>query len=913
VAAATQLVGREAELQAIRDALRATLAPAAVLLEGEPGIGKSALWQAAIAEAEELGRRVVAARPAAAESNLSHAALGDLLAGLGDERGDDLPAPQRRALDVALLRASPGGEPVDARAVGAATLGLLRAASRRAPLLVAIDDLQWIDAASAAAVAFALRRLAGEPVVLLATRRRGRDAQSIELGVPPDRTARIGVGPLELSTLRRLLRERLDEPVPQPALARLADVSGGNPYYALELARAALREAGGAGLGAELTLPDGIYAVLHDRLRALPDDTREALAAIAAMGHPTVAAASAAVDAGTLDEAFAAGVLYEQRDRIQFEHPLLAEAAYRLQPPSRRRAMHARLAKLASDVEERARHLAAATSAPDGRVAAELAAGAQAAAARGAPAASARLLEASARLEPEPDVAAQRRVAAVRHHTAAGDGRRAIALATTLMEELPPGPLRSRALVARADLDGDIGEMLALASQAVEEAGDDIEARIEALVSNGTLLSLAGNDDAAYDCMRRATALCDPDTPRSLRVMAMGGYAEYAQSRGEPGGMGLLREAAELEGDDVIPNAYWGPGAVLARALVFVDELEEGRRLLERRYRRALELGDDDSRVGLLLHLAELEIKEGRFDAALRCADEGIAIQEGSYAEQAQGALTYVRALALACLGDTRRAREVAERGLERCDAQGDVLFATMHRMALGFLELSLRRDTEALEWISPMSQRFAEKPGDPSLPHLACIPDAVECLTRLERLDDADELLAAWERASERFGRPRARATAARGQALLAAARGDVDAALRHAQDSVGRLRALPAPFDLARSLVVLGSVQRRARRKAAARAALEEALESFRAMAAPLWEQRAHDELARIGGRARSDGLTPTEARVAELVAEGRSNKEVADALFVTVRTVEANLTRVYAKLGIRSRTELASRRRR
>ena len=166
-------------------------------------------------------------------------------------------------------------------------------------------------------------------------------------------------------------------------------------------------------------------------------------------------------------------------------------------------------------------------------------------------------------------------------------------------------------------------------------------------------------------------------------------------------------------------------------------------------YRRALELGDDDSRVGLLLHLAELEIKEGRFEAALRCADEGIAIQEGSYAEQAQGAHTYVRALALACLGDTRRAREVAERGLEHCDTQGDVLFATMHRVTLGFLELSLRRDAEALEWISPIAERFAKAPGDPGLPHLACIPDAVECLTRLERLDDAEELLAAWDDAS--------------------------------------------------------------------------------------------------------------------------------------------------------------------
>ena len=212
-----------------------------------------------------------------ASPRLSYTALGDLLAGLVDELDDELPAPQRRALDVALLRASPDAGPVDARAVGAATLGLLRAESRRAPLLVAVDDLQWLDAASGAAVAFALRRLAGEPVLLLATERRGRDAQSIDMGLAPDRITRIGVGPLDLDALHRILHDRLGEPVPRPALARLADVSGGNPYYALELARAALREAGSGGLGAELTLPDGIYAVLQDRLRALPDDTGEAL------------------------------------------------------------------------------------------------------------------------------------------------------------------------------------------------------------------------------------------------------------------------------------------------------------------------------------------------------------------------------------------------------------------------------------------------------------------------------------------------------------------------------------------------------------------------------------------------------------------------------------------------------------
>jgi DNA-binding CsgD family transcriptional regulator len=908
---APELVGRDAELQAVRDALTATPGVAGIVVEGEPGIGKSALWRAVIAETEARGLRLISARPTEAESTLSHAALGDLLGPLAEEFGDELPEPQRHALDVAFLRASPDVGAVDPGAVGAATLGVLLAAAKRAPLLVAIDDIQWLDPASAAAVRFALRRLGDEQVVLLATRRVHPRAEALDIGLSEDRLTRILLGPLELDSLQRILQEQLGEPVPRPVIARLADVSGGNPYYALQLARVALREAGGEGLSAEIPLPEGIHAVLQHRLRALPAATREALGTVAATSQPTIAAVAEAVDIGALDAAFAAGVLEEHGNRLRFEHPLLAEAAYRLLPPSRRRVTHARLAALASDIEERARHLAAAATAADARVAAEIASGAEAAAARGAPAAAAELLEASARLEPELERGARRRIDALRQHHTAGDGRRAISLSTALIDELPAGSLRSRALIARCKLDGSVDEALELASQAAAEAGDDSEALIEALISQGVHHSLGGDEERAYESMKRAYGLCRADSSRALRVRAMCGYAEHAQWRGEPGAMELLREAAELEGDDLIPNAYWGPGTILARTLVFADELGEGRSLLEHRYRRTLEVGDDDSRIGLCLHLAELELKEGRFDEALRRAQEGMTIHEGSYAEEAQGALTYVAALALAYLGDAQRARDLGERGLARCVSQGDALFANMHRAALAFLELSRGDHGAAVRRLEPLGEHFREAQVDPGAPHAACMPDLVEALTAVGRLADAEELLEAWDAAGELFDSARARATSARCRALIAAARGEPEAALPDAELSVEQLRALPLRFDLARSLIVLGNLNRRTRRKAAARAALEEALEGLEAMGARLWAERARAELARIGGRARAGGLTPTEQRVADLVAEGRSNKEVADLLFVSVRTVEANLTRVYAKLGIRSRTELASRR--
>jgi DNA-binding CsgD family transcriptional regulator len=909
---ASALVGREVELQAVLEALTAISAPRGIVLEGEAGIGKTALWLAGLSEATGRDLKVLTARPAESETGLSYAALGDLLGPVVDEAGEDMPAPQRDALDVALLRAAPRAGPVDPRAVGAATRAVVTAAAREAPLAIAIDDVQWLDPASADALAFALRRLSDEQVVLLATQRTGPGVEPVDLGLREERLTRISVGPLGPDALHRILQSRLGEAIPRPALARLAEVSGGNPYYALELARAAFRHAGDTASMSELPLPDSVYAVLQDRLRALPAVTTDALGIVAAMGHPTIAAATTVVDPGALDAAFRAEAVHEEGETVRFDHPLLAEAAYRLLPPSRRRAVHEQLAEIATDPEERARHLAAASTTSDAQVAADVAAGAEAAAARGAPSAAAQLLEAAARLEPDPALAARRGIDAVRHHTAAADGRRAVALARSLVDELPPGPLRARALVACTDQEGPLDEMLELARQAVEEAGADEEALLEALLAEALGLALMDRYDEALERLTRANENCGPATDRTLRVEVMGAYAKISHLRGEVGAMELLREAAELEGDDLIPSAYWGPGMLLGRALLFSDELEAARPLLEGRHRRAAEVGDDESRAGLCLHLAELEIREGRLDAALRYAEEGLAIQEASYGELAQGSLVYVRALVAAHMGEVELARELAERGLAQCEAQGDVAFASINRATLGFLELSIGDNAAAAERLWPVAQRFLGSPAvELGLPHIMCMPDAVEALTGVGRLEDAEELLDAWEEAGERLGRLRVRATAVRCRALLAAARGDLDAALGHAEAALEHHRDLPVPFEHARTSIVLGSIQRRLKQKAAARASLHGALESLERIGSRLWAERARAELARIGGRARSGGLTPTEGRVADLVAEGHSNKEVADALFVSVRTVEANLTRIYAKLGIRSRTELAGRR--
>jgi DNA-binding CsgD family transcriptional regulator len=905
------LVGREAELQALREALALRAEPPAVLLEGEAGVGKTALWMAGIAHARELGMRVVTARPAESETTLSYAALADLLAPLDVEAGGELPAPQRHALDVALLHAAPEG-PVDPRAVGAGTVAVLRAAAHEAPLVLAVDDVQWLDEASARALSFGLRRLEAGGVLLLATARDipGGDRSPLELD--DERVLRIRVEPLSVEELQRMLQGRYGQRISWPALRRLAEASGGNPYYALELARAALRQAGGGSVKAELVLPGDVHAVLQERLRALPPATADALGTIAAMGRATTTGAARVVDPGALDPAFTAEVVRADGDAIRFEHPLLAEAAYRMLPPSRRRAVHELLAAVADDSEERARHLAAGSKAADAGVAAAIAQGAEAAAARGAPAAAAELLEASAGVEPDPELAALRRIDAARQHEAAGDGRRSIAITNSLIAELPPGPLRARALLVSTANEGPVERTVAYAKQAAEEAGADREVEIEALVAETLGLALAGRYDDALATAARANDLCPPGSERTLRVNALSAYARLLQLRGEEGAIELLSEAAELEGDDLIPNAYWGPGTLLGRALMNADELDAARPRLEQRRRRAIEVGDDESRAGLCLHLAELEIRAGRLDSATRYAEEGVAIDEASYGDEAQGALTYVRALAAAHLGDVDLARSFGQQSLAQSERHGDLIFALVARATLGFLELSLGDNAAAVEWLWPVAERLRSSPAvDPGLPHAAPIPDAVEALIAVGRTGDAESVLAVWEDVGARLRRRRVQATSARCRALLSAADGDLGSALEYAEAAAALHRRVELPFDAARTLIVLGSVQRRKMQKAAARASLEEAVESLETMGARLWAERARAELARIGGRARAGGLTPTEERVAALVAEGRSNKEVAEALFVSVRTVEANLTRIYAKLGIRSRTELASRR--
>src|SRR5438874_1873095 len=394
---AARVVGRAEELIRIEAFLdSAGSASSALVLEGEPGIAKTVLWRTGVESARRRDWHVLVTRPGEAESGLSFAALGDLLAGFEDDIGA-LPEPQRRALRVAMLLEDPKGLPPDRRAIGVAVGGLFRALAREAPVLVAVDDAHWADRFSAAAIAFAFRRREGAPISLLASRRPDAPGDLDHLE-PVDV---VPVKPLSDEAIVRLLFERSAGRLRRPTLTRLAGAAGGNPFFAVELARAV--DAGESSVtSAQLAVPRSLGQLLKRRLAPLPDPTRMSLLLVAAASQPSSELLRAAGAVG-LSDAFEAGVLEEQSDRVRFAHPLFAAHVLSEADPDALASAHGALAAVVKDAEQRARHLAASTPLPDRRVAETLDGAAREARGRGASEAAAQLAEDAVRATPADD------------------------------------------------------------------------------------------------------------------------------------------------------------------------------------------------------------------------------------------------------------------------------------------------------------------------------------------------------------------------------------------------------------------------------------------------------------------------------------------------------------------------------
>ena len=474
------MFGREPECARIEQLLdRAPAGPVGIAVEGAPGIGKTTVWRHALGSARARGYRVLEAAPSEADAALAFSGLGDLCDGLGDELFGCLPDPRRRALGAALFLSAPSEAPDDLDALPRAVLSVLRALASDSTVVVAIDDEQWLDRASARVLAFALRRIRGEPICLLLSWRTDSDGAlrpEIQRSFAPGVDV-IALSPLDLTAIGRLLTDTLARKLPRRALQRVHEISGGNPLYALALGTELTR--GSPEDWRELPIPNSLGDAIARRLERVRTGVEAPLFAVAALAEPTVGVLGAALDefdVADLRDAILADVIEITQDRIRFTHPLLASVHYASVPAQERDELHLRLASAVEDVEERALHLALGTRERDEDVAGELERAASLAARRGAPEAAAELLEHAIRLTPVDHDQARwaRTVSAAERHLGAGDFAAARALVEQLLLEQPDGRSSAGARLVLAVVRKDDFEFaVSMLQQAVLEAGDD--------------------------------------------------------------------------------------------------------------------------------------------------------------------------------------------------------------------------------------------------------------------------------------------------------------------------------------------------------------------------------------------------------------------------------------------------------
>jgi DNA-binding CsgD family transcriptional regulator len=909
-----EVVGREQELGLVYAFLdRPAEGPRAVVLEGESGIGKSTLWLAAVAAAQERGFLVLSSRPAEAERGLAYVVLGDLFEAVLADVLPALTTPRRRALEAALLIDEAPEHPVDPRALGVAIRTSLEVLARDRPLVLAVDDEQWVDASSGSALRFAFRRLRSERLLLLLARRLDEHAHAptLEESIDSGAVERLCVGPLSMGAMHLLLQRRLGRTFARPTLLRLLEVSGGNPFYALELAR-------GFGAGSVIAdptepfpVPESLEQLVSGRLAPLSGRTREALLLVAAHGRPSPGLLRVArIGLELLDPARDARVVELADGVIRFTHPLLASALYQSVSREERRRAHGRLVGIVDDPVERGRHLALASDEPDEDFAAVLEDASRLARARGAILAAAELCDHALRLTPSDtlDDLHRRAIAAARGHLDAGDTRRAWEFAVELLARTQAGRRRAAALVLLSDVEergAHLERAIELRREALLEPAllPALQAEIHEWL--GRAVPLTEGVDAAQRHVRKALGLADSLGNDALRAGALS--VAYLRFRaGEADALGLAEQAAELVAETTDRVRKRSASLELLSVLVWSFQLKRARALVESIQR---EWSERDERTSghALWFLSMIELRAGRLALAAEYADRSREIgRQYGIDEREMPTSVWLVALLAAHRGELDRARTLAERS--RALAESQPVIRAGQDAVLGLVELwSGEPGQAAARFAAAEEARRGSGVNEPA--HFWWRADQVEALLALGRVDEAAGL-DGWEADAARLGRDVVLAEVRRCRGLLAAARGEVGEALAELERAVARHEAVGDPFGRTRALLALGVVRRRARQKRAAREAIEAALAGFEAVGAATWAETARAELGRIGGRTRAEGLTPAERRVAALVAEGRTNAEVAAALFLSERTVASHLTHIYAKLGVRSRTELARR---
>ena len=877
----------------------------ALVVRGEPGIGKTALLGYAADTAQDF--QVARAEGVESEMELPFAALHQLC-GRMLSRLDRLPGPQRESLGVAFGLWS--GSPPDRFHVGLAVLGLLSDVAADQPLLCLIDDAQWLDQASAQALAFAARRLDAESVAMLFGTRDPAAGGDLA-GLPG-----LALEGLSDADARALLASvvpgRLDERVRDRIIAE----SGGNPLALLELPHGATAAelAGGFGLPGAGPLSGRIEDIFRRRLAPLPATTQRLLLLAAAepTGDPALlwrAADQLGIRIEAADAAESEGLL-ELGARLTFRHPLVRSAIYRSSSPRERRAVHRALAEATDpqlDPDRRALHRAHAAVGPDENVAAELERSAGRAQARGGLAAAAAFLEQAARLTPSPALRGERALAAAKAKHQAGAPDAALGLLATAQE----GPLDE---LQRARVDLLRGQIAFAVNR-----GSDAPPLLLTAAKRLEPLNVGLARDTYLDALWAAMFVG--------RLASGGGLLEVAQAaRGAPPSSQPPR-AADLLLDGLallITEGYPAGTPKLRRALsAFRSEdvsKEEGLRWLWLACRAAANLWDDETWAVLATRQVQLardagaltvlpialnsriymHLNAGELTAAAELIEEVEAVTDATGSRLAP----YGVLLLAGWRGREAEASELIEASMKEVVARGEGLGLTVIQWASAVLYNGLGRWEDALA----AAQRAGEDPHEQLFSTWAAV-ELIEAATRSGVPEHVAGALKRLSHSTGASGTDWALGIEARSRALIS----DGEAAERLYREAIDRLGRTRIRVELARAHLLYGEWLRRQNRRIDAREQLRAAHQMLTSMGAYGFAERAARELRATGERVRKRStdapaqLTARETQIARLADDGLSNPEIAAQLFMSPRTVEYHLHKVFTKLGIRSRNQL------
>jgi ATP/maltotriose-dependent transcriptional regulator MalT len=899
------LVGRERECTVIDQLLDVSARgeSSCLVLRGEAGVGKTTLLTYAAERASD--RQVLRTAGVEAESDIAFAGLYGLLRPIVDKLGG-LPEAQAGALAGALgLGPSLGS---DRLLVSAATLSLLAAAADEGPLLSLIDDAQFLDAESTDALVFSARRLAAEPVAMLFAAREGEASRFAAPGLPE-----LSLEGLEPEAAAQLVRASAPAAVDLVREWLLAEAAG-NPLALLELPSGLSEEQllGRAALPEAIPLTSRLQSAFAQRIDRLPSGTQTALL-IAALddGGEAATVVRAAGETGlpddTLDSAEKAGLLSLVGGRVVFRHPLVRSALHGSSTLSQRREAHAALAAAlngAEDADRRAWHQALAALTTDEEVAAALEESARRYQARAGHASAATAFVRAAELSPDEGRRTGRLASAAEEAWAAGQPERARELIARALP-LTTGQARAELLYLRGVIEAKTGDLRSAVVVLVEaaDASETGSRTLEMLTEATEAAEYAGDYTQAAAIGARAEVIEPRSETDRFRVAALCGIAaELAgdHERAAP----LLEEAIRRA------EQFEDPGPLIWASLIatmgttggnFGDGLPYST--------RAVTIAREQGLLSILPTALWAKTSAlfglGQFNLALSAAEEGTRLASDFGHRLGAGWNLAVLAMVEALRGDEAGARDHADEAIELAATSGATLVLGTAEWALGQLDLTLGRPGEATDRLLLLSA-VDRREWNP-LNGLWSIPDLIEAAARSGRLDevaDRFDRYAGWVEHSPSAARL---SVLARCRALVS--EGDTQEQFETALAPDGTV----SPFLLARTELLYGEWLRRERRRREARRHLRRAADLFRQVGVPPWEERAEGELRATGEKARKrdpstlDQLTPQELQIAGLVASGMTNREIAAQLYLSPRTIDYHLRKVFSKLGIASRTEL------